>query len=47
MPSTLSQTSSFYSKADVHKYKLDDARIAVRHYGNGPALILIHGVLTS
>jgi haloalkane dehalogenase len=43
MPSTLSQTSSFYSKADVHKYKLDDASIAVRTYGNGPALILIHG----
>jgi pimeloyl-ACP methyl ester carboxylesterase len=43
MPSTLSQTSSFYSQADVHKYKLDDASIAVRTYGNGPALILIHG----
>ena len=43
MSSTLSQTNSFYSKAVVHKHKLDDASIAVRTYGNGPALILIHG----
>jgi haloalkane dehalogenase len=43
MLSTISQTSSFYSRAGVNKYKVGDASIAVRTYGNGPALILIHG----
>ncbi len=37
------KTHSFYANAAVVKYKLDDASIAVRTFGKGPALILIHG----
>jgi len=37
------KTHAFYAKAAVDKYKLDDASIAVRTFGKGPALIFIHG----
>jgi len=33
----------FYTSATVQKYKQDDASIAVRTYGSGPALVFIHG----
>jgi len=36
---------SFYKNAEIKRYKTDDASIAVRVYGSGPALILVHGFL--
>ena len=35
----------FYKNAQVKLHKIDDAAIAVRVYGQGPALILVHGFL--
>ena len=34
---------SYYKNAEVKLYKTDDASIAVRVYGAGPALVLVHG----
>lgn len=34
---------SFYSDAKIHKYEIEDATIAVRVFGQGPAIALIHG----
>ena len=36
---------SFYKNAQIKLHKIDDASIAVRVYGQGPALILVHGFL--
>jgi len=33
----------FYSEANVHQYEIEDATIAVRVFGKGPAVALIHG----
>ena len=35
----------FYKNAKVKLYKIDEASIAVRVYGGGPVLILVHGFL--
>lgn len=34
---------TFFHSAEVERHVVDDAAIAVRRYGNGPALVLIHG----
>lgn len=34
---------SLFVEAEIHKHKIDDATIAVRVFGNGPALVFIHG----
>ena len=34
---------SYYKNVEVKLYKTDEASIAVRVYGTGPALILVHG----
>jgi pimeloyl-ACP methyl ester carboxylesterase len=34
---------SFYATAAVERHELGDATLAVRRFGNGPALVLIHG----
>lgn len=37
---------SYYKKAEVKLHKTDDASIAVRVFGSGPALVLVHGFPT-
>ncbi len=34
---------AFYASATVERHEIDDATIAVRRFGSGPALVLIHG----
>jgi pimeloyl-ACP methyl ester carboxylesterase len=37
---------AFYAAAAVQRHEVDDATIAVRRFGQGPALVLIHGFPT-
>ncbi len=34
---------AFYATAQLERHEVDDATIAVRRFGSGPALVLIHG----
>ena len=34
---------AFYASAALERHAVDDATIALRRFGNGPALVLIHG----
>lgn len=38
-------TDKFYLSTKTEKYTIDDAVIAVRRYGSGPPLVLIHGFI--
>mgnify|MGYP000486503549 CR=1 FL=1 len=39
----VSESSDFYRSAEPQLFEFSDASIAVRKFGNGPALLLIHG----
>ena len=43
MQNNLEQAEALYATAEVQKYQVGDATIAVRIYGSGPALVFIHG----
>ena len=43
MSDTANEHHAFYAAASLQRYNLDDATIAVRSYGCGPHLVLIHG----
>jgi hypothetical protein len=39
----MSSPEAFYASAKLERFEIDDATIAVRRFGSGPALVLIHG----
>jgi pimeloyl-ACP methyl ester carboxylesterase len=46
MSASMATPEAFYAAAPVQRHEVDDATLAVRRFGEGPALVLIHGFPT-